>query len=497
MLVGVSRGKHGKIRFHPTMTSDLRHRHPTPSYQITLRALIQNRPGMLGRIASAIGRAGGDIGAVDLVKAGPDRITRDISVNASNEEHAEEIAAVVRKIRGVSVESVSDRTFQLHQGGKIRVTSKIPLKTRDDLSMAYTPGVGRVSTAIYEDPEKAWSLTIKKNAVAIVTDGSAVLGLGNLGPLAALPVMEGKAMIFKEFADIDAFPLCLDTQNVDEIVATVKRIAPVFGAINLEDISSPRCFDVEERLAAELDIPVMHDDQHGTAIVVTAAMINALKLVKKDFSRLKVVMVGAGAAGGTVARMLVSFGVRNLIAFDLKGPIYRGRTENVNRITEWFAARTNPSNHRGSLTSALKGADVFLGLSAPGVVTARQLRGMAKNPIIFALANPTPEITPEEVSSFARITATGRSDYPNQINNALAYPGVFRGALDVRARVINHAMKLAAAKAIAGTVSRSELHDDYIIPSLFNSVVVPRVAAAVARAAVLTGVARLRRGSDS
>ncbi len=465
-------------------------RRPTPSYGITLRTLIENHPGMLGRITSAIGKAGGDIGAVDLVQAGPGSITRDISVNASGEDHARAIVAAVKKIKGVTVRSVSDRTFLMHLGGKISVNSKIPIKTRDDLSMVYTPGVGRVSTAIHEDPEKAWSLTIKKNAVAIVTDGSAVLGLGNLGPLAALPVMEGKAAIFKEFAGIDAFPLCLATQDADEIVETVQRIAPVFGGINLEDISSPRCFEIEERLRASLDIPVMHDDQHGTAIVVLAALINALKIVKKDFRRLKVVMAGAGAAGGAVARMLVSFGVRNLVAFDLAGAVRRGRAEPMNQITEWLASHTNPAGYKGSIAGALEGADVFIGLSAPGVVRPRDLRRMAKDPVIFALANPTPEVMPEEVASFARITATGRSDTPNQINNALAYPGVFRGALDVRARAITPGMELAAARAIAAVVSRSELHEDYIVPSLFNPRIVEHVSAAVAQAARRAGVAR-------
>jgi len=462
----------------------------SPSYQVTLRVLIQNRPGMLGRITTAIGRVGGNIHAVDLVGAVRGQMTRDISVNATDEAHALAIVAAVKRVKGASVVNVSDRTFLMHLGGKITVNSKFPIKTRDDLSMAYTPGVGRVCQAIAEKPERAWALTIKRNAVAIVTDGTAVLGLGNLGPLPSMPVMEGKAMIFKEFAGIDAFPICLATQDSNEIVETVKRIAPVFGAINLEDISSPRCFEIEERLKAELDIPVMHDDQHGTAIVVVAAMINALKIVKKKFKNLKIVMAGAGAAGGAVSRMLMTVGVRNIITFDRAGAIYRGRVEHMNPISRWFSENTNPGRFKGSIAEAVKGADVFIGLAGPGVIKANALRKMARNPIVFALANPTPEVMPEEVQSFVRIMATGRSDYANQINNALAYPGVFRGALNVRAREINDEMKIAAARALAGIVKPSELHEDYVIPSVFNPQVVPAVAEAVMEAARRTHVAR-------
>ncbi len=466
----------------------------SPSYRITIRLAIVNRPGMLGRITSAIGRAGGDIGAVDLVEASPERVVRDLSVNAADEGHAGRIAAAVRRIGGVKVMHVSDRTFLLHLGGKIEVVSRNPIKTRDDLSMVYTPGVGRVSSAIGAEPEKAWSLTIKRNTVAIVTDGSAILGLGNLGPLAALPVMEGKAAIFKEFAGIDAFPLCLATQDADEIVETVKRVAPVFGAINLEDISSPRCFEIEERLVAELDLPVMHDDQHGTAIVVLAGLINALKLVRRRFAGLRVVVAGAGAAGRAVSAMLLAAGVRDLTVYDRAGAIWRGRPVHMNASSTWLAARTNPRRVTGPIGGALKGSHVFIGLSGPGVVAPRDLKRMARNAIVFALANPVPEVRPEDLPRNVTVTATGRSDYPNQINNALAFPGVFRGALDVRARSITEPMKLAAARALAATVAPAELDRDYIVPSVFNPKVVPALAAAVRAAARRGGIARRSGG---
>src|SRR5687768_2416870 len=466
---------------------------PTASHSLTVRLQIQNQPGMLGKVTSAIGKGGGDIGAIDLVEVGKGTITRDLSFNASDERHGQQIVERLRAIEGITVMHVSDRTFLMHLGGKIEVVGKIAVKTRDDLSMAYTPSLSRVRSDIHHDPEKAYTLTIKKNSVAVVTDGTAVLGLGDIGPNGAQPVMEGKALIFKEFAGVDAFPICLATKNVDEIVTIVKAIAPVFGGINLEDISAPRCFEIEERLQRDLDIPVFHDDQHGTAVVVLAAVLNALKIVKKKLGDVRIVFTGAGASGIATAKLLMKEGAKHIIGCDRAGAIYRGRTENMNPMKEWFAEHTNPRRIRGTAGDALAGADIFIGLSGPGVVSLKDIKTMNRDSIVFAMANPVPEIQPEEVGGMVRVMATGRSDYPNQINNSCCFPGFFRGMLDVRARRVNDEMKLAAAHALAAIVSKNELSEEYITPSMFDPRVVPAVAAAVSEAAVKTGVARKKR----
>src|SRR5947208_12713694 len=465
---------------------------PSASYSLIVRVEIVNRPGMLGKVTSAIGKAGGDIGAIDLVEVGKSTVTRDISFKASDEKHGEQVVDKIRGVGGVRVINVSDRTFLMHLGGKIEVKSKMALKTRDDLSMAYTPGVARVCMAIHADPEKAYSLTIKQNCVAVVTDGTAVLGLGDIGPAAAAPVMEGKALIFKEFAGVDAFPICLATKDVDEIVSIVKAISPIFGGINLEDIAAPRCFDIETRLQKDLDIPVFHDDQHGTAVVVLAALLNALKIVKKRLADARIVFTGAGASGIATAKLLMRAGAKHIIACDRAGALYRGRADNMNPMKEWFAKHTNEKRLQGSAADALKGADVFVGLSGPGVVSLKDIKSMNRDPIVFAMANPIPEILPEEAGPYVRVMATGRSDYPNQINNSCCFPGFFRGMLDVRAKRVNDEMKLAAAQALAAIVSKEELSEEYITPSMFDSRVVPAVAAAVADAAIQTGVARRR-----
>ncbi len=462
---------------------------PSPGYSLTIRVKLLNRPGSLGRLTTAIGRARGDIGAVDIVSAGHGVLTRDITVNASSVEHGNEIVAAISAVEGIDVIHVSDRTFLMHLGGKIEVTSKVPLKTRADLSMAYTPGVARICEAIHRDPEKAFALTIKKNTVAVVSDGTAVLGLGDIGPAAAMPVMEGKAMLFKEFGGIDAFPVCIDTKDPDEIVRTVKAIAPAFGGINLEDISAPRCFEIESRLRAELDIPVFHDDQHGTAVVVLAALVNALKIVGKRMADLKVVVSGIGAAGAACSKILMASGVKNIIGCDRAGIIHRGRRD-MNSMKTWYAEHTNPGGETGTIHDAMRGADVFLGLSAPGVINVDDLKAMARDPIVFAMANPTPEILPEQAEAHVAIMATGRSDYSNQINNVLCFPGIFRGALDARATCINEEMKIAAAHAIAGIITSDELNAEYIVPSVFDKRVAEAVARAVNEAAHLTGVGR-------
>ena len=462
---------------------------PSPGYSITIRVEIQNRPGSLGRLTTAIGRIGGDIGAVDLVHVGHEVLTRDVTVNAASVSHGEQIVAAIGSVDGVEVINVSDRTFLMHLGGKIEVKSKVPLHTRADLSMAYTPGVARVCEAIHNDPERAFTLTIKRNTVAVVSDGTAVLGLGDIGPFAAMPVMEGKAMLFKEFAGVDAFPICLDTKDPGEIVRAVKAIAPGFGAINLEDISAPRCFEIEERLRHELDIPVFHDDQHGTAVVVLAALINALKLVGKRISDVKVVVSGVGAAGVACSKIIMASGVRRIVGCDRDGIIHRGRGT-MNSMKRWYAEHTNPDGERGSIHDAMIGADVFLGLSAPGVIGVEDLQRMAADPVVFAMANPTPEIMPEQAEPYVAVMATGRSDYPNQINNVLCFPGIFRGALDARATSINEEMKLAAAHAIAGIIGPDDLHAEYIVPSVFDKRIAEAVARAVDEAAHLTGVAR-------
>jgi malate dehydrogenase (oxaloacetate-decarboxylating) len=468
-------------------------RSPSASYSLTLRVKLSTRAGSLGEVATAIGRAGGDIGAIDIVSAGPDYIIRDITVNTLSSEHGDKIVDAVRDIDGVEVINISDRTFLMHLGGKIEVVSKTPLKTRADLSMAYTPGVARVCEAIHQDPEKAFTLTIKKNTVAVVTDGTAVLGLGDIGPAAAMPVMEGKAMLFKEFAGVNAFPICLSTKDPDEIVQAVKAIATAFGGINLEDISAPRCFEIEDRLKEELDIPVFHDDQHGTAVVVLAALINALKIVGKQMSEIKVVVNGVGAAGVACTKIIMAAGVKNVIGCDQQGALYRGRKEGMNWVKDWYAQNTNPNEEQGTLSDVIKGADVFMGLSVPGVLGVEDVKQMASKPIVFAMANPTPEIMPEDAAPYVAVMATGRSDYPNQINNVLCFPGIFRGALACRARSINEEMKLAAAQAIASIITDTELHPEYIVPSVFDKRVAEAVAIGVEEAAYATRVARRDR----
>ena len=473
---------------------------PTPnaSYSLTLRVRIHNKPGKLGEITTAIGKAGGDIEGIDIVSVGRDFLIRDITVNAASESHDQEIVASVQDIDGVEVVNISDRTFLMHLGGKIEIASKMQLKTRSDLSMAYTPGVARVCEAIAKDPEKVFNLTIKKNMVAVITDGTAVLGLGDIGPAAAMPVMEGKCQLFKEFGGVDAFPICLDTKDPHEIIQTIKHISTVFGGINLEDISAPRCFEIEERLIEELDIPVFHDDQHGTAVVVLAALINALKIVNKRMEDIKVVVNGIGAAGVACSKIVMAAGVKNIIGCDTTGAIYNGRQENMNWVKDWYARNTNPNNEQGTIHDVIKGADVFFGLSAPGVIDQTDLANMAKEPIVFAMANPTPEIMPEEAAGHVAVMATGRSDYPNQINNVLCFPGIFRGALNCRASRITEGMKLAAAHAIAEIIGPDELHPDYIIPSVFDRRVGEAVAAKVEEAAYNDGVARRERAtSDS
>ena len=470
---------------------------PSASYSLTVRVEIDNEPGMLGKVTSAIGKGGGDIGAVDLVEVGRKTITRDITFKASGESHGQQVIDRLRNLESVRVVNVSDRTFLMHLGGKIEVKGKMPVRTRDDLSMAYTPGVARVCMAIHKDPDKAYTLTIKQNTVAVVSDGTAVLGLGDIGPNGAQPVMEGKALIFKEFAGVDAFPICLATKDVDEIVTVVKAIAPVFGGINLEDISAPRCFEIEERLQRDLDIPVFHDDQHGTAVVVLAALYNAIKLVKKKLADVRIVFTGVGASGIATAKLLMKGGARHIVGCDRSGVIYKGRTDNMNSMKEWFAENTNPRRIRGTAGEALVGADVFIGLSGPGVVNVRDVKAMNRDSIVFAMANPTPEVQPEEVGGIVRVMATGRSDYPNQINNSCCFPGFFRGMLDVRARRVTDEMKLSAAKALAGLVGKDELSEEYITPSMFDRRVVDAVAAATAEAAVKSGVARKTTRSAS
>ena len=455
-----------------------------------MRVRLPSVPGMFARLAGIIGRAGGELGGIDLVSADRRFKLRDVTVSAVDDVHAQRIIAAVHDAPEFEVRSVSNRTFLLHLGGKISVENRTPIKTRDDLSMSYTPGVARVSLAIAREPKTAWSLTIKGSTVAIVTDGTAVLGLGDIGPAAAMPVMEGKAMLFREFGAINAFPICLSTKDVDAIVETVAAIAPGFGGINLEDISAPRCFEIERRLKARLDVPVFHDDQHGTAVVMLAALYNSCKLLRRPIQTLKIVISGVGAAGVACAKILRRAGVRRIIGFDTAGALYRGRTEHMNPSKEEFAALTNPSNYRGDIAGALKGAHLFVGVSGPGTIDPSWLKRMAKPAMVFAMANPEPEVQPESVPDNVRIVATGRSDYPNQINNVLCFPGIFKGALSVHARDINEPMKLAAARAIASVVGRDELSTEYIVPSVFDRRVAAVVARAVARAAVRTGIAR-------
>ena len=450
----------------------------SPGYGITIR--IEGPPASqpVALATTVIAAAGATITALDVVESLLEKVVIDITCDTIDSAHADEITIALAKNPELTVRKVSDRTFLLHLGGKIEVTSKVPLKTRDDLSRAYTPGVARICQAIVDDPSDARRLTIKRNTVAVVTDGSAVLGLGNIGPAAALPVMEGKAALFKRFADVDAWPVCLDTQDVDEIVRTVQLIAPVYGGINLEDISAPRCFEVERRLRELLDIPVFHDDQHGTAIVVLAALRNALKLVQKNLSDIKIVLIGVGAAGNAIARLLVLSGAKNIIGFNHSGVITRDM-KSQDPMQQWFIDTSNPDNFTGDIAGAMKGADVFIGVSAPNVITEADAASMAAGSIIFALANPDPEIDPVIARKYAAVVATGRSDQPNQINNVLAFPGIFRGLLDANANKITDELLVAAAEAIAGCVSPDQLNASFIVPSVFDPNVTKAVAAAV------------------
>ncbi len=467
---------------------------PSAQFSLTLRVEIDRVLGQLGRVTSAIGEAGGSIGAVDIVEQLEHKTVRELIVDAADLDHGNAIVTAVNEVPGVTVLEIADRTFELHRGGKIFTGLTAPIRNRDDLSMAYTPGVARVCLEIERDRDKAFEYTIKKNCVAVVSDGTAVLGLGDIGPEAAMPVMEGKAVLFKEFGDVDAFPICLNTKDPDEIVAIVKAMAPTFGGINLEDISSPRCFEIENRLIQELDIPVFHDDQHGTAIVVLAALLNACRLTGRRIEDLHVAMVGAGAAGVAVARLLMDSGITSIVACDRFGAIHRGRSDfqegTMNVPKTWLAQHTNSDGVQGSITEVLSGRDLFIGLSGPGLIEAEDLKRMNPDPFVFAMANPNPEVRPEEAAPFVRVMATGRSDYPNQINNVLAFPGIFRGALDVRASAITEEMKVAAARGIASVVTDEELAEDYIVPSVFNRDVSRAVASAVAIEAERSGIAR-------
>ena len=465
---------------------------PYSNYRLTVRLELANTPGKFAKVAAILAEEGANLCAVDVTSATADCMVPDVTFDVQNEAHGEKVLARIGALPDVKVLSASDRIFLLHLGGKIHMQCKFPITTRNLLSMIYTPGVGRVSQAIAKDKTKVHVLTSKGNSVAVVTDGSAVLGLGNLGPEAALPVMEGKAMLFKQLAEIDAWPICLNTQDPEEIIRTVQAIAPGFGAINLEDISSPRCFEIERRLKSTLDIPVMHDDQHGTAVAILAALTNALKVVGKRMEDIRVVVNGLGAAGTACCRMLLAAGLSHLVGCGANGIILRGDGEQLRSCRTDLVSCMTKDRPQGTLQDALKGADVFIGLSVGHIITAEDLDLMASDRIVFAMANPDPEVPPELAVSHCRIFATGRSDYPNQINNALAFPGIFRGALDVQARDINEAMKLAAAKALAETIPPAALSEDYIIPSVFDKAVVPRVAKAVAGAARDTGVARRR-----
>jgi malate dehydrogenase (oxaloacetate-decarboxylating) len=463
--------------------------HPSASFSATVRVRLADQPGSFARLAAAIGENGGSLGAIDLVRVEPTTKVRDVGILASDTTQLEAIVRAIRRVDGIDVVHASDRTFLTHLGGKIEVVGKVPLKTRDDLSMAYTPGVARICQAIADDPAKVWTLTTKAHMVAVVTDGSAVLGLGDIGPEAALPVMEGKAMLFKEFGGVDAFPICLATQDVDEIVAAVCAIAPGFGGINLEDISAPRCFQIEARLREKLDIPVFHDDQHGTAIVVLAALVNALRVVGKQLAGVRIITTGCGAAGTAVTKILLGAGATEIIGCDEEGAIYRGRP-GLTAAKADYAEATNPANEQGTADELLAGADVFIGLSVPGAVSPAGIARMAPGGIVFTLANPRSEVDPDEIEGLAAVIATGRSDYPNQINNLLAFPGVFRGALDAGARTITAGMEIAAAHALASVISADALAADYIVPSVFDRSVATSVAEAVAGAAREAGVAR-------
>ena len=456
----------------------------SPGNAVTIRLKLDHRAGVLALATAVIGKCGGNIGAIDIIRIEDGKIVRDITVDTTGPEHSEEIAKALSQVEGLEVVHISDRTFLMHLGGKIEIRSKIPIKTRDELSMAYTPGVARVCMAIHEQPEKASNLTIKKNTIAVVSDGTAVLELGDIGPLAAMPVMEGKAMLFKEFGGVDAFPICLDTKDPDEIVETVKNIAPGFGGINLEDISAPRCFQIERRLIKELDIPVFHDDQHGTAVVMIAALINALKVVQKKPRDLRVVVAGIACT-----EIMISLGVENIIGCDRKGAISRDRAD-LNEEKRRIAEITNPGREKGTLQEVLRGADLFVGVSGPNLLKVEDVKTMNSDPILFALANPMPEIAPELAEPHVAVRATGRSDYPNQINNVLCFPGIFRGVLDCQATKINEEMKIAAAYAIASVVGDENLSPYHIVPSVFDRTVAKTVAAAVVKAALKSGLSR-------
>jgi len=465
------------------------------SNSVTVRLKIKDEPGMLGKVLTAIGEFRADVGAIDTQHEHEEGFTtRDITFNVGSVEQGEAVVGALRKMHGIEVVNVSDRTFRLHLGGKIKIIGKVPIETRDDLSMAYTPGVARVCKAIHADPAKGYTLTMKGNTIAIVTDGSRILSLGNIGPLAGLPVMEGKAMLFERFGGVYAVPICLSTQDPEEIIKVVKAIAPGFGGVNLEDIASPGCWEIERRLKAELDIPIFHDDQHGTAVVVLAATINAAKIVKKQLRNLKVVASGVGAAGMACCKLLMAAGVRNLVGFNIGGAVHQGRTD-LNAEERWLAENSNPRGFRGTLKEALNGADMFLGLSVGNLLKPEDLAVMKRDALVFALANPVPEVDPVGALQYARIVATGGSEFPNQINNALVFPGIFRGALDCRARNITEEMKMEAARALAAVIPTRALRDDYIIPSIFNPEVHKAVAEAVCR--VAQGKSHCRPGRKS
>jgi malate dehydrogenase (oxaloacetate-decarboxylating) len=465
---------------------------PSAQFSVTLRLELESgRPGLAAGIASTIAQQGASITSMEVVEADHRRVVREVVVDATSVENEDEVAAAVGALDGVTVLSSEDRTFRLHKGGKIEMVARGRLQTRDDLAVAYMPGVASVARRIAEDPEAAFDYTLKRNMVAVITNGTAVLGLGDIGAAAGMPVMEGKSLLFKEFADVDSYAVCVDTHDAKELIAVCEAIAPAFGGINLEDIAAPVCFEVEDTLKERLDIPVFHDDQHGTAVVLLSALINACKITGQRIEDLKVVVNGIGASGVACSKILMNAGVTNIIGCDTRGAIYNGRTENMNFMKDWYAENTNPEGIRGDLSEAVKGANLFVGLSGPGTFSVEQLKSMAKDPIVFAMANPTPEIMPEIAAPYVRVMATGRSDYPNQINNVLAFPGLFRGALDVRATQISEGMKVAAAQAIADVITDDELHEDYIIPSCFNPNVAPAVAAATRRVAVEEGLARI------
>ena len=465
---------------------------PTAAFSVNLFVQLDNVPGTLGRLALEIGHAGGNIAAVSGFEAKGPAVLENVVVHCRDEAHARKVVDTARAVVGVLVLDAYDRTFRMHEGGKIEVLPLAPTRDRDDLSMAYTPGVARVCMAIHDNPELSYKYTIRKNTVAIVSDGTAVLGLGDIGPLGAMPVMEGKALLFKEFGGVDAFPICLDTKDPDAIIETVVRLAPTFGGVNLEDIAAPNCFYIEEELKKRVDIPIFHDDQHGTAVVALAALENALKIVGKRMDKIRVVIAGIGAAGMACGKIFMGAGVTHIIGTDRQGAIFEGR-DNLNFAKEWFARHTNPERMSGSLSDVLPGADVFIGVSGPNLITASDVRRMAKDPIVFAMANPDPEIRPEDCDGLAAVMATGRSDYPNQINNVLAFPGIFRGALDVGAYDITESMKIAAATAIAKAVRDDQLSPSHVIPSVFDRDVPFAVAQAVAQAALDEGVTRAQR----